>query len=206
MDRILTTRVLLGLIVIFLLIITALLISNRNQPAPAVQNVQPTPTSQPQAPTSTPIAPPQTTSPTTGPTPPTVSRVNIYLIAINDDGKSGTRIGCGDSLVAVQRNITPTAAPLRAAYEELLSIKTQYFGQSGLYNSLYQSNLRVDNVVIDNNGKATVNLTGTVRLGGTCDNPRFQSQLTQTALQFPTVKQVSISINGTPLDQIVSQR
>jgi hypothetical protein len=36
-----------------------------------------------------------------------------------------------------------------------------------------------------------------------CDNPRVEGQLTAIALQFSTVKSVSIYINGTPLAKLL---
>lgn len=132
-------------------------------------------------------------------------KVKIFLVAVNDNGKSGKKIGCNDSLVAVDRIIPATTAPLTAALKELLSIHTQYYGQSGLYDSLYQSRLSVTSVALAD-GKATIHLSGTYKLGGACDNPRFSSQITETALQFPTVKQVAVFINGISLDTILSSK
>jgi spore germination protein GerM len=102
-------------------------------------------------------------------------------------------------------SITPTEAVLRAALTKLLSIKTRFYGESGLYNSLYQSNLSIESLIIQN-GVATIRLSGTISMGGECDTPRFQAQLEQTALQFSTVKQVSIFINGKPLSEVLSSK
>lgn len=137
--------------------------------------------------------------------PATTDRVKIFLVALEDNGQSGEPIGCGDSIIPVEQQIEPTPAPLRAALERLLSIKDQFFGQSGLYNALYQSNLRVDNVTIENR-KAIVHLSGTLTVGGVCDSPRVLAQLEETALQFETVDDVDIFVNGTPLEQLLSQR
>jgi len=41
--------------------------------------------------------------------------IDIYLVAVGDNGKTGKKIGCGDSLIAVTRTIKKTAAPLTAA-------------------------------------------------------------------------------------------
>lgn len=146
------------------------------------------------------------TTPVSTLTPATVSKVKIYLVMIGDNGQSGAKIGCGDSLVSVDKDITPTQAPLKAALEQLLSIKERNYGSTGLYNSLYQSNLNIDTVSVDQNGIATVKLTGTTQFGGECDNPRFESQLKQTVLQFPTVKRADIFINDKALEQVVSLR
>ena len=49
--------------------------------------------------------------------------INIYLVAVGDDGKAGKKIGCGDSLIAVTRTIEKTAAPLTVAIRELLQTR-----------------------------------------------------------------------------------
>lgn len=129
--------------------------------------------------------------------PQTYSEVKIYLIGLN----TGT-LGCGDELVPVTRAIQPTQAPLTAALQELLSLGDRTVGQSGLYNALYRSNLHIDD--ISQSGSTwTVRLSGTLQLGGVCDNPRAQAQLMQTALQFDTVGNVRFFINGQPLSSLL---
>ena len=125
--------------------------------------------------------------------------VKIFVIAVDDNGKTGIPVGCGDSAVPVQVEIPPTQGVLKATLRVLLSVKDQYYGQSGLYNALYQSDLQVESVSIDNNGKASVYLTGSLVMGGECDTPRVRAQVEQTVLQFPAVKEVAIFINGKPL-------
>jgi hypothetical protein len=100
--------------------------------------------------------------------------------------------------------IPPTQEVLKAAVEALLSVKDEYYGQSGLYNALYQSDLQVESVSVDTNGKASVYLTGNLIMGGDCDTPRVLAQVKQTVLQFPTVKNVTIFINGKPLSDVFS--
>jgi spore germination protein GerM len=130
------------------------------------------------------------------------TRTNIYLIAIGDAGESGKEIGCGDSVIPVEVEIEPTVAPLTAALEELLSIEDREYGQSGLYNALYQSELTLDDVrIVD--GEAVIELAGTLTIGGVCDEPRVRAQLRETALQYATVEEVSIFINGSPLDEVL---
>ncbi|MBI2074452.1 MAG: GerMN domain-containing protein [Candidatus Levybacteria bacterium] len=184
---------LLGIVLVFGVVLGR--ISNTGQ------NVVPVPVISTAPTTSSPSLQP---SPT--PSPVIVNKVNVYMIALEDNGKSGEKIGCGDSVIAVERSISSTTMPLRAALEQLLSIKDRTLGQFGLYNSLYQSDLKVDRVSIDNNGKATVNLSGKVQLGGVCDNPRFEAQITKTVLQFSTIKTVAVFINSVPLKDIVSEK
>ena len=136
--------------------------------------------------------------------PSSVQMVKIFVIAVDDNGKAGIPVGCGDSAVPVMVEIPPTQEVLKAALEALLSVKYEYYGQSGLYNALYQSDLQVESVSIDINGKASVYLTGNLIMGGECDTPRVQAQVEQTVLQFPTVKDVVIFINGKPLSAVFS--
>lgn len=159
---------------------------------------------------ATPQQPNQTTvtPETTGISPqqsPPERTVNIYLVALDDGGASGKEIGCNDSLVPVEQTITAVQTPLQAALQELLSLKEQYYGESGLYNALYQSNLQIQEVTITDS-TAVIRLTGTMQLGGVCDAPRIENQLKETALQFETVERVSIFINGEPLEAVLSER
>jgi hypothetical protein len=168
--------------------------------APAISNVATTTA------TSTAEAIATTTATTTPPASTARSNaVKVYYIAPEDNGASGKKIGCNDSAVSVTRTVTPTQSPLRAALETLLADKNQYFGESGLYNSLYQSNLSIQSLSIVN-GTANIKLAGTFQLGGTCDAPRFKAQLEETAKQFSTVKNAVIFINNKPIDQALSSK
>ena len=126
------------------------------------------------------------------------------MLDVNGGG-SGKTIGCGDTLVFVDRDITPTSAPLSAAIREQLSIHDLNYGQSALYNALYQSNLTLASASIVN-GHATINLTGNLSTGGVCDIPRVEAQLEETALQFSTVTGVTVYVNNVELHQALSQK
>jgi LysM repeat protein len=139
------------------------------------------------------------------PAPSRFTTANIYLIALGDNGRSGKKIGCNDSVIPVRVTFGSTQAPLTAALRNLLALKSQMYGESGLYNALYQSNLRVQRITI-NSGRATIWLAGAFQLGGVCDSPRVEAQLRETALQFSTVNQVSIFINGRPLEEVLSEK
>jgi uncharacterized protein involved in high-affinity Fe2+ transport len=155
-----------------------------------------------QAPESTPIPKIQNT-----PTHATATQeieINLYLVVLEDEGQTGEPIGCGDSLVAVPIHMEDQVDPLEVAYQYLLSIKDRIVDPYGLYNALYQSDLHLEKTSIDENGLAQVYLSGSYLLGGVCDNPRFEAQLTHTALQFPQVQQVEVFINGEPLEEILS--
>lgn len=128
--------------------------------------------------------------------------LQIPLIAIGDNGVSGMKIGCDDSLVMVDRPfIGPDA--LVQAYSDLLGIREREYGQSGLYDPLYQSTLTVKEIYV-REGVAYVYLLGTFMMGGECDIPRVQAKLEQTALQFPEVSLVQVFVNDKTLAEAIS--
>lgn len=131
--------------------------------------------------------------------------VKIVLIELEDNGQSGPLVGCGDSAIPINVTIPRTQGVLRAALEKLLSAKQQFYGESGYYNALYQSDLNVSVVKIEQ-GNAIIHLTGTIMLGGACDAPRVQAQIEQTALQFSTVSDVTVFVNDVPLEDVLSSR
>jgi hypothetical protein len=139
------------------------------------------------------------------PTAPSGTTVKIFLIAVNDGGAHGKTIGCNDSVVPVQVAITPTVGVLRAALNKLFEVKAQNYGDSGLYNALYQSDLGIESLAVVN-GVAVMRLTGSLVMGGECDSPRVKAQLEETALQFSTVSTTDITINGKPLDDVLSNK
>lgn len=132
------------------------------------------------------------------------TEVKVYLVALNDNGKSGRKIGCDDSLVAVTRTVQPTAAPLRAALDELLKMPQEY-EQAGLQLGNYWKgdDLKVKSVTLKS-GTATIRITGSVSVAGICDQPRITEQIEATARQFSTVKRVRVFINGVSLRTAIS--
>jgi Aspartic acid proteinase inhibitor/Sporulation and spore germination len=122
--------------------------------------------------------------------------VKIYLVAVNDAGRSGTKIGCDDSLVPVTRSVPADAEPLKAAVRELLSVPHDYEGRLGNY--WYGENLKVSGVVL-RGGTATIHITGKLYVAGICDEPRIEEQIRATARQFPGVKRVKVFVNGRTL-------
>jgi Sporulation and spore germination len=175
-------------------------------PAGLQPSIATRPAAQEQPATSEQFPPVAQSSPEVQPPVPTSSTpqmVEIYLIALEDNGQSGLQIGCGDSAVAVQVPISATKEVLKAAMQALISLEVQYYGQSGLYNALYQSDLQLEGVNIKD-GVAIIELSGSLQMGGECDSPRVEAQINQTALQFATVRDVSVSLNGRPLQDVLS--
>jgi LysM repeat protein len=126
--------------------------------------------------------------------------VQLFLVS------EGTgNIGCGDEIVGVQREIPRTAGLLRGALDLLLSEKQERYGESGLYNALHQSDLRIERLSRRGN-TWTVQLTGTLSVAGACDGPRIVEQLRQTAMQFATVTNVRFLVNGVELERALSEQ
>lgn len=139
-----------------------------------------------------------------------VPAYKIFLIAMEDEGKNGKAIGCGDSIIAVDGSaredltqLSPTRDRMKAAYEQLFAAKNDNLGQAGYRNFLAGSKLQLDDLLLSD-GKVLVKLGGNLVLNGTCDNPRVEAQLVETALQFPEVSEVTIMINGTALQDYLS--
>lgn len=118
--------------------------------------------------------------------------VKVYLVALDDKGRRGRKIGCDDSLVPVARGVR-AGAPLRAVVEELLAIPREYEG--GLNNFWAGEGLRVQSAVVSR-GVATIRVRGTLPVAGVCDEPRIEEQIKATARQFPGVRSVRVFLNG----------
>lgn len=116
-------------------------------------------------------------------------------MAINDQGASGPMIGCGDSIVATTTGLVIYTDRVEAAISSLLDTKDAHLGQSGLVNSLADSNLSYVSSSVSS-GTVTVELTGELRSGGICDNPRIIAQLEYTAMMAADVSQAKILVNG----------
>lgn len=129
--------------------------------------------------------------------------VKLFFIKLEDDGASGKKIGCSDSVVGVSTSIADSDALLKGAFEALLSVPGGTSSTTGLYNAL-PAGLSVRDASIQNN-TALINLSGKVSLGGVCDGPRIQAQLEETALSFVGVNSAAIVVNGVPLSKLLSE-
>jgi hypothetical protein len=119
--------------------------------------------------------------------------VKVYLVALDDKGRRGKRVGCDDSLVPVTRTVGVGADQLRAAVEELLAVPRESAG--GLGNYWQGDNLSVQSVNL-RAGVATIRIKGNVHVAGVCDVPRIEGQITETARQFRGVRTVRVFVNG----------
>ena len=130
--------------------------------------------------------------------PPAGREVKVFLVALDDKGKRGRRIGCDDSLVPVARTVAD--ASLKAAVEELLAVPREYEG--GLGNYWAGEDLRVQSATISR-GVATIRIRGTLPVAGVCDEPRIEEQIKATARQFRGVRSVRVFLNGQRLSDAI---
>lgn len=122
--------------------------------------------------------------------------VKIYLVRVGDNGASGTKIGCEDSLVSVTRTVAETRTPLKVAINELLSAKEEG-------NYWRGDKLKLKSATISK-GTANIRITGTgPYVAGVCDIPRITEQIEWTAKQFPGVRRVRVFVNGVPLARAI---
>lgn len=197
MSRTLSTRIAVVAVAL------AALAGCSSSPGPVV-DAPPTPAPTTSAPATT---APATSAPASAVAVPSVQPAGnskLFLVAMGDDGRNGEKLGCSDSLVAVDAGLPPSAAPLRPVVDALLAAPGLRPGVPELTNTLANSTLTADSVTVKD-GTAVLALKGDLRIGGICDAPRVQRQLEATALQFPTVKKVDISVNGRPLRDVLSQ-
>ncbi len=128
-------------------------------------------------------------------------QVQIALLdySANGGAANGEARGC-DRVVMVTREIAETQAPLTAALEMLFALDdTDVEGWQNFIartnNTLTFRRARVEE------GTAHIYLEGELSgLGGVCDNPRAAIQIEETALQFDTVEEVQLYLNGEPTD------
>lgn len=130
-------------------------------------------------------------------------KVTIYLVAIEDAGVSGKKIGCDDSLVQFELPSTSTLDSPWNAVETLLSLNERYVSNSGFYNAFYQSDLKLVQFEMQD-GITKVELEGELIVGGVCDSPRIEEQLYATILQENRIADVEIYIDGEKLEDVLS--
>jgi hypothetical protein len=130
-----------------------------------------------------------------------VQAVTAYYVLLDDGGTNGVRFGCNDSLVGVARTSPAAEEPLPAAVGALLEAPTEAVlpkPARKTYNALTNSDLKFLSGSFDGT-TVTVYLAGTLRLGGVCDIPRVEAQLTQTAVAAVGAIRAEIYVNGNGL-------
>lgn len=133
-----------------------------------------------------------------------MKKVNLYFVALNDNGKSGFGIDCGDSIIAVPYTISSTVEPLQAVIEKEFSIKNQYYSGTNLYNPFYLSNLSVVELRLRKK-ILTIRLSGDFSVNGKCDYERIKGVLLQTSTQFEGIGNIEIIINDKNITDYINE-
>ena len=113
-------------------------------------------------------------------------------------GKYGpdSSMGACENVFAAERRSPKTLSAGRNATEELLKGPTPEEEKSGYFTSI-NSGVKLNSISIEN-GTARVDFDPELEkaVGGSCRVLAIRTQITRTLLQFPSVKNVVISING----------
>jgi len=131
------------------------------------------------------------------------SKVQVYVIALKNQGTTGSPAGCGGA-VPLDVDLPAPAPALEGALSALLTLQ-EGAADKELYNALAHSPLKVDR--IDRTGpEVRVYLSGYVEIGDDCDGPRILNQLTETALQFHDIQHAQFFLDGKPLQAVLSSK
>lgn len=123
------------------------------------------------------------------------TRVKVALLDFSGETSPGKERGC-DRVVLVERAVATTSAPLTAALRELFAIPDTTVDGFGNFMPRTRTTLAFDRATV-RDGVARIYLTGSLSgLAGVCDDPRAAIQIEETALQFPTVRQVELYLDG----------
>jgi hypothetical protein len=129
--------------------------------------------------------------------------VTAYYVLLDDGGRNGVRFGCNDSLVGVAHTSSGPKDPLPAAVRTLLDVPDEGATPTPspeVYNALSGSDLKFLSGSFDGT-TVTVYLAGTLSMGGVCDVPRVEAQLTQTAVSAVGAIRAEIYVNGRSLTE-----
>ncbi len=124
--------------------------------------------------------------------------MTAYYVLLDDGGSNGVRFGCNDSLVGLSHTSSGGDDALATAVRALLDAKAageQPGPPPEIYNALKSSDLKFLSGSFDGT-TVTVYLAGTLSMGGACDLPRVEAQLTQTAVAAVGAIRAEIYVNG----------
>jgi hypothetical protein len=127
--------------------------------------------------------------------------VTAYYVLVDDGGSNGVRFGCNDSLVGVAHSSSAGEDTLAAAVRALLDPEAeaeQSQPSPEVYNALSGSDLKFLSGSFDGT-TVTVYLAGQLSMGGVCDVPRVEAQLTHTAVTAVGAIRAEIYVNGLTL-------
>ncbi len=123
--------------------------------------------------------------------------VELFFVAVSPTKVQGETFGCGDVLVSRQRTEPFVGSTLESASREATAAPPK-----GLVNSVAALHIELRLVTIDDRD-ATVTLEP-FSIGGACDNPRIEEQLTRVVDQFGAFHRIDIMVGDCTLAQYLS--
>ncbi len=132
---------------------------------------------------------------------PTTKRDHVFFIALDDNGKIGEAVGCGDSVVGIPTVVSSSDDPAEAGVKALLANHNARNGRFS--NALANSRLTLVARTEGADGW-TYKLSGTLSSGGVCDDPRIIAQLTKTAEAASGGQPVHFTVNDKPITTLLS--
>ncbi len=208
-------NILIGVLVIGILILGYLFIKQKDKPAdPSIsfdfsEQTNSSPTSTNKNPPTVPIgnspatSNPQTTTPSNGGGTASVggqTTIMVPVIILEESNYSTAdfgRFGCSTHIKFIPQQVPETQAVLNATYEWLFNNNYQTSQYSNIVPT-QQTSLNYQSVEIVN-GVAKVYLTGSMREYG-CAFSAFAGQIEQAALQYPSVNDIQVYVNGQLFD------
>ena len=123
------------------------------------------------------------------------------------DGVEGVTFGCSDTLVTIDTvpiKTTDLEDHVTQAIQFLLNDSQYYHGSPSVTNSLTLSETLELSSVDVSRSSVDIAMTGDVEVRGECEAYRIQAQLYSTAANTADVDDVSITVDGTELHQVLS--
>lgn len=120
-----------------------------------------------------------------------IMKIKVYF----NNSKLDPEYSC-NKVFPIEREIIKTSAVARAALEELLKGPNEKEDAEGFITNI-NPGVKIQKLTIEN-GTAWVDFDEQLeyQVGGSCRVAAISAQITQTLKQFPSVKNVIISING----------
>ena len=113
-------------------------------------------------------------------------RTRIYMISSRDTP-------CGSSTVPIPITVQGPRV-LTQSLQVFLTTPDPHHPE--YFTALEPHDLTLESVNITRQGTAVIRLRGSIDVANACDAARSRAQLERTALQFPSVKRVTIYLNG----------
>lgn len=124
-----------------------------------------------------------------------LSQKTIKVKVFFNNNEMDPEFSC-NKVFSVERTVPETKAVARASLEELLSGATQSEKEKGFFTSINEG-VKIQSLSVEN-GLARVDFDSQLefQVGGSCRVAAIRAQITETLKQFPSVKEVIISVNG----------